>query len=101
MAPSAIDPSLRIGAVHLAVADLARSADFYERVLGLPLISREDETALLGPDARRPALALSAIERPTPLPPDATGLFHVAWLHPSRGALADTVRRVARERWPI
>ena len=39
-ATSAIDPALRIGAVQLAVSDLPRSVDFYERVLGLPLHSR-------------------------------------------------------------
>ena len=31
---ASIDPSLRIGSVRLAVCDLPRSADFYERVLG-------------------------------------------------------------------
>jgi catechol 2,3-dioxygenase len=98
---SRIDPSLRIAAVHLAVADLSRSAEFYERVLGLPLISRDDERALLGPDASRPALELSAIDAPTLLSPHTTGLFHVAWLHPTRAALADTVRRIAGSRWPI
>ncbi len=36
-----------------------------------------------------------------PLPVRATGLFHVAWLHASRAALADTVRRIARGRWPL
>ncbi|HEY2215866.1 MAG TPA: VOC family protein [Solirubrobacteraceae bacterium] len=96
-----IDSSLRIDSVHLAVADLARSADFYERVLGLPLIAREDERALLGTDSTSPALELSAISGPTPLPPRSTGLFHVAWLHPSRAALAETVQRIARARWPI
>jgi catechol 2,3-dioxygenase len=98
---SRIDPSLRIAAVHLAVADLPRSAEFYERVLGLPLISRDDEHALLGADASRPALELSAIGAPTLLSPHTTGLFHVAWLHPTRAALADTVRRIAGSRWPI
>jgi catechol 2,3-dioxygenase len=101
VASSTIDPGLRIAAVQLAVADLDRSVDFYQRVLGLPLISREGDRALLGPDGRHPSLALSAIESPTPLSPHASGLFHVAWLHPSRGALADTVRRVVRERWPV
>jgi catechol 2,3-dioxygenase len=96
-----IDPSLRIAAVHLAVADLPRSADFYERVLGLPLISRDEEHALLGPDRQHPALELTAIAAPTLLSPHTTGLFHVAWLHPSRAALADTVRRIAGARWPI
>src|SRR5580704_16930928 len=94
-----IDPSLRVRSVDLAVSDLGRSADFYERVLGLPLISRDAHGARLGPDAERPALVLSEIESPTPLPPSATGLYHVAWLHPSRAALADSVRRVAGGRW--
>jgi len=96
-----IDPRLRIGSVALAVSDLSRSAEFYERALGLPLIARERDSVLLGPDSRRPALVLSGIAQPTPLPPSATGLYHVAWLHPSRAALAESVRRVAAARWPF
>jgi catechol 2,3-dioxygenase len=97
----AIDPSLRIASVRLDVSDLDRSADFYERTLGLPLIARESGSALLGADAERPALELHAIAEPTLLSPHSTGLFHVAWLHPTRAALADTVRRVVARRWPI
>jgi catechol 2,3-dioxygenase len=98
---AAIDPQLSIRAVRLAVADLSRSADFYERVLGLPLIARDDRRAELGGDPERPALMLEHIPAATPLPPSASGLFHVAWLHPSRAALADTVRRVAAAGWPL
>jgi catechol 2,3-dioxygenase len=98
---SPIDPTLRIGAVQLAVSDIARSADFYERVLGLPLISREPDRALLGGDPARPALVLVGLAHSTPVPVGSTGLFHVAWLHPSRAALAATIRRVAGARWPI
>ncbi len=97
----AIDPQLSIDSVTLRVADLERSADFYERVLGLGVIAREPAAALLGPDPQRPALALEEIPSPTPLRPRATGLFHVAWLHPSRADLAATIGRVARERWPF
>jgi catechol 2,3-dioxygenase len=97
-----IDPALRIGSVELAVSDLSRSTDFYERVLGLPLISRGEDSALLGLDRERPhLLALTPLTNPTPTPPGSTGLFHVAWLHPSRAALAETVRRVVDGRWPI
>jgi catechol 2,3-dioxygenase len=96
-----IDPALRIGSAVLAVSDLSRSADFYERVLGLPLISREETRALLGPDREQPLLALTGLADPTPVPPGSTGLFHVAWLHPSRAALAATVRRVVAGRWPF
>lgn len=98
---SIIDPSLRIGSVTLAVSDLQRSVDFYERVLGLALISREDDRARLGPDRERPALVLRQITAPTLTPRGSTGLFHVAWLHPSRSSLADSVRRVVGQRWPL
>ena len=96
---AAIDPNLHIASVQLDVSDLARSADFYERVLGLPVISRDAQGAELGPDPERPALALRGIAAPTPLQPRASGLYHVAWLHPTRAALAETVRRIASTRW--
>ena len=89
-----IDPALAHRLRHLAVSDLSRSVDFYERVLGLPVISRGEDSALLGPDREHPLLALTGLADPTPAPPGSTGLFHVAWLHPSRAALAETVRRV-------
>jgi len=97
----AIDPRLRIGSVKLGVSDLPRSSDFYEGVLGLPLIGSDEHTAQLGHDRRHPELVLEDIAAPTPLPPGATGLYHVAWLHPSRAALAESVRRVARAHWPF
>jgi catechol 2,3-dioxygenase len=96
-----IDPALRISSVALAVSDLPRSADFYERVLGLPLIAQEANRAQLGPDPEHPALVLTDIAAPTRLPPGATGLYHVAWLHPSRASLADSVRRVGQAGWPF
>jgi catechol 2,3-dioxygenase len=96
-----IDPALRIGSVALAVSDLSRSTDFYKRVLGLPVISRAEDSALLGPDHEHPLLTLTGLIDPTPTPPGSTGLFHVAWLHSSRAALAETVRRVVAGRWPI
>jgi catechol 2,3-dioxygenase len=96
-----IDPSLRIGSARLAVADLPRSVDFYERVLGLPLISRSEDSARLGADRERPALVLAQLAHAIPASPHNTGLFHLAWLHSSRGELAATVQRVARARWPI
>ncbi|MFI5037553.1 MAG: VOC family protein [Solirubrobacterales bacterium] len=96
-----IDPSLRIGSARLAVADLSRSVDFYERVLGLALVSRDDDGARLGADRDRPELVLAQLSHATPASPRNTGLFHLAWLHPSRGELAATVQRVAGARWPI
>jgi catechol 2,3-dioxygenase len=96
-----IDPALSIDSVQLAVSDLQQSIDFYRRVIGLPLISSESDSAQLGPDREHPALVLTGIASPTPLPPASTGLYHVAWLHPSRADLAASVRRVVGQRWPF
>jgi catechol 2,3-dioxygenase len=96
---NAIDPSLTIASVELAVSDIDRSVDFYNRVLGLPLID-QDEGARLGPGGRQ-ALTLTQIKDPESAPARSTGLFHVAWLHPSRAALAETVRRIVGARWRI
>lgn len=96
---SPIDPALRIRSVTLGVSDLPRSADFYERVIGLPLIAMEADTAQLGPDPERPALVLTGIPSATPLFPSSSGLYHVAWLHPGRSSLADSLRRVAQAGW--
>jgi catechol 2,3-dioxygenase len=96
---TAIDPHLSIASVSLAVSDLPRSLDFYERVLGLPVISNDDERAWLGPNREHPALELTRLQDPQPISPGSTGLFHVAWLHPTRASLAGTVRRVAGGGW--
>jgi catechol 2,3-dioxygenase len=97
-----IDQSLRIASALLAVAALPRSVDFYERVLGLPLISKDDDdSALMGADRDRPTLLLAKLARSTPASPHSVGLFHLAWLHPSRAELAATVQRVVRAGWPI
>lgn len=97
---SVIDPSLRIAGVRLAVANLPASTEFYSQVLGLPLLDSDGERSLLGADGK-PALELAALERPAAVPFGSTGLFHVAWLHPSRAALAETVRRIGQARWPF
>ena len=67
-AMSGIDPALRIRSVTLGVSDLDRSADFYEQALGLPLIARENGTALLGADgdSRRWCSPRSRIRRRCP-----------------------------------
>jgi len=89
-----IDPGLSIRSVTLAVSDLERSSAFYEQVLGLGLVSRDEEQALLGADPAHPALMLRRLDDPQTAPAQSTGLFHVAWLHPSRAGLAETIRRV-------
>jgi len=97
---SPIDPSLRIAGVRLAVSDLPGSVDFYSRVMGLQVLDDDASRVLLGAGGA-PALELVALEDPRPAAHGSTGLFHVAWLHSTRPALAETVRRIAGSGWPF
>ncbi|HUA11096.1 MAG TPA: VOC family protein [Solirubrobacteraceae bacterium] len=93
-----IDPSLKIDRVTLAVGDLDRSTDFYRRALGMQVVEEQAGRALLGPAG---ALELHGIEDPRPTERTASGLYHVAWLHPTRAALAYSLRRLVKEGWRL
>src|SRR5436190_11723057 len=81
-----IAPATRMGAVHLTVSDVARSLDYYQRVLGLQVHNRENGTAHLGAGGED---LLVLYEEPGAEPaPRNTGLFHFALLVPSRHDLA-------------
>jgi catechol 2,3-dioxygenase len=97
----AIDPSLRVGAAHLAVADPPASVDFYTHALGMPVVAEDEDATGLGVERERPALVLERLSDPAPATPHSTGLFHLAWLLPSRRALAAAIERVIEARWPI
>ena len=94
-----IDPRVRIGHVHLKVADLQRALDFYCGVLGFELMQRHgDEVAFISAGGYHHYIGLNTWESRggQPAPPDATGLFHVAILYPTRAVLADALRRLIR-----
>jgi catechol 2,3-dioxygenase len=79
------------GAIGLAVAELDRSLDYYERQIGMELLERADGRAVLGAGGRR---LLELEERPgARRDPQAADLFHFALLLPSRAALG---RRLAQ-----
>jgi catechol 2,3-dioxygenase len=92
-----IDPGVRIGHVHLKVADLERSIAFYHGVLGFDVVQRMgDSAAFLSAGGYHHHIGLNTWEsRGGPQPPrGATGLYHVAILYPDRAALADALRRL-------
>jgi catechol 2,3-dioxygenase len=83
---------LRFGAMALAVADLARSIDYYRRRLGMELLEQERRRAALGAGGRR---LLELEGRPeAKRDPDAADLFHFALRVPSRPALAGQLARL-------
>lgn len=88
---------LSVGHVHLKVADLERSAAFYQGAIGLEVTQRYGSQAVfLSADGYHHHVGLNTWEsRGGPAPaPNATGLYHVAFLYPTRPELARAVRRV-------
>ncbi len=92
-----IDPKVRIGHVHLKVADLERALGFYRDVLGFEVTQRYGaEAVFLSAGGYHHHIGLNTWESLGGAPPAAgtTGLFHLAILYPSRAALADALRRL-------
>jgi catechol 2,3-dioxygenase len=91
--------SMRVARVVLRSEDVGRSAAFYERVAGLGIRSEDGERAELGaPDGGPVVLELRRSAAPGPSPRRATGLFHTAFLYPTRPQLAQTLRELAQAR---
>jgi catechol 2,3-dioxygenase len=91
------DPALRIGHVHLRVADLERSLGFYRDVLGLEVTQRiGDGMVFLSAGGYHHHIALNTFESLGGSPPalGTTGLYHTAFLYPTLAALAEALRRV-------
>src|SRR5439155_11376653 len=97
--PQVLPATLRLGAVHLTVADLERSIAWYERALGLRVQRRDAETAELGDGAEA---VVVVHEDPQARPAGRhAGLFHYALLYPTREELARAALRVLEARTPI
>ena len=92
-----IHPQVRIGHVHLKVADLERALKFYCGILGFQLQQRlGSQAAFISAGGYHHHLGLNTWESAggSPPPPEATGLYHVAILYPTRATLADALRRL-------
>jgi catechol 2,3-dioxygenase len=99
-----IDAGVRIGHVHLKVANLQRALDFYCGVLGFELVQRYGaQAAFISAGGYHHHLGLNTWESlgGTPPPPGSTGLYHTAILYPTRAALADALRRLIRAKVPL
>jgi catechol 2,3-dioxygenase len=102
--PKAIHPDVRIGHVHLKVADLERAIGFYRDVLGFELTQRYgDQAAFLSAGGYHHHIGLNTWESEggAPPPPRSTGLYHLAILYPTRAELADALRRLMKAGVPL
>ena len=96
--------NMRIGHVHLKVADIERAVAFYRDVIGFEITQRYGlEAAFLSAGGYHHHIGLNTWESAggKPPPPGTTGLYHVAILFPTRADLAAALRRVLEARIPL
>jgi catechol 2,3-dioxygenase len=102
--PVPIDPRVVVGHVHLKVSDLERSIEFYREALGFEVMQRMGESAaFLSAGGYHHHLGLNTWESrgAGPAPRHAAGLFHAAFLYPTREALAVAYRRLVNLEIPL
>jgi catechol 2,3-dioxygenase len=99
-----IHPGVRIGHVHLKVADLERALAFYCGVLGFELTQRFGaQAAFVSAGGYHHHIGLNTWESRGGKPPPhgSTGLYHAAILYPDRKSLADALRRLNEHGVPL
>src|SRR6516165_6440791 len=103
--PSAIPTAasrtpVHIGAVGMMVRDLDRVTAYYRDMLGLTVQEHTRQVAILGVGG---VALLELIHRPDALPDDSreVGLYHTAFLMPTRADLARWILHAARDRVPF
>jgi catechol 2,3-dioxygenase len=99
-----IDSGVRMGHVHLKVADLDRSLAFYCGVLGFEVMQRfGSRAAFISAGGYHHHIGLNTWESAggSPPLPGNTGLYHLAILYPTRAELADALRRLLVAKIPL
>jgi catechol 2,3-dioxygenase len=102
-----IHPAVRVGHVHLRVADLDRAIAFYRDALGLAVTADARQAglpmALLAAGDYHHHIGLNTFHSAgaTPPPPGHTGLYHLAFVYPDRRELARAVQRLLEHGVPI
>ena len=99
-----IPTQTRIGHIHLKVADLERSLEFYRNLLGFEVtLLYGNQAAFLSAGGYHHHIALNTWQSKG-LPPaskKSVGLFHTAILYPTRKDLALIYDRLRRANYPL
>ena len=99
-----IPTGTRIGHVHLKVANLQRSLDFYCRLLGFELMATYgQDAAFISAGGYHHHIGLNTwmSKDGDPAPRNSTGLFHTAILLPTRKDLATMLDRLRAANYPL
>lgn len=94
-----IHHGVRLGHVHLKVADLGRALDFYHGVLGFDVTQKlGNSAAFLSAGGYHHHIGLNTWESKDGNAPSVgtTGLYHLAIVYPMRAELGDALQRLLR-----
>ena len=104
MSEKVINEHVRLGHVHLKVADLERALRFYRDVLGFEVTQRMgNSAAFLSAGGYHHHIGLNTWESAGGKSPahGTTGLYHLAILYPTQAALGDAVERLIAAGIPL
>jgi len=99
-----IPPATRIGHIHLKVADLERSLQFYRDLLGFEVQQFYGDSAVFisaGGYHHHIGLNTWYSKNSSPAPLHTAGLFHTAILYPTRKDLAIVLKRLVDADYPL
>lgn len=99
-----VPTTTRIGHVHLKVANIDRSLDFYRDLLGFKVTQYYGNSAVfLSADQYHHHIALNTWQSKNepPASKSSPGLYHFALLYPSREDLIRISTRLINENYPI
>lgn len=88
-------PTTYIGNVHLKVADIERSIEFYEQIIGFKLLRKDVNKADLTADGTTALLTIEQLSGFQHKFTNTAGLYHLALLLPERKYLANITRHFA------
>ena len=93
-----------VGHIHLTVSDLDRSLGFYRDLLGFEISARYGDSAVFlsaGGYHHHIGLNTWAGKGTTPAPRGHTGMYHVAFLYPSRLELAKVLKKLIDAKYSL
>ena len=94
-----IDKQATLGYVRIKVTDLTRATDFYTRVLGLQKLDESSNEIVFTVDGKTPLLVIEGGAEPKR--GRTTGLYHYAIVVPERKDLANILRNLILQQYPL
>lgn len=98
-----ISPQTHIGYVVLKVKELEKMVDFYVTTLGLEIKSQDENKVVLGArnDQKTLLILTELIDEKIESSAHATGLYHMAFLLPTRADLGDMLLHLLQVKYPL